>query len=91
MLERYTFNRSVQKETVNNIAKPILKLLGQNIRALRSSHGWTQETFAEHANINDKEVSHIEQGNRNITIETLVKIANAFEVEPSLLIRDVIN
>jgi transcriptional regulator with XRE-family HTH domain len=48
--------------------------------------GWTQEVFAEKANINDKEVSHIEAGKRNITIETLVKIANAFDIELQNLI-----
>lgn len=65
----------------------ILAALGRNIRERRKAKEWTQENFAEAANINDKEVSHIEAGNRNITIETLIKIAMALEVEPTTLIR----
>jgi len=42
--------------------------------------------LAENAQINDKEVSHIEAGRRNITIETLVKISVALEVKPESLI-----
>lgn len=76
----------VQNEKTNDLLKPTLKLLGHNIRALRATNGWTQELFAEKAGINDKEVSHIEHGNRNITIETLIKIAVALQVEPHLLI-----
>lgn len=64
----------------------ILGKLGANIRALRVQKEWTQEHLAEAAGINDKEVSHIEGGNRNITIETLAKIAHAFELNPSDLL-----
>lgn len=66
----------------------LLEVLGKNIKQLRKGHGWTQEEFAEAANINDKEVSHIESGNRNITIETLVKIASAFNTQPHLLLME---
>ncbi len=69
--------KSAQKLQVESV---LLKL-GGNIKAKRLQQGWTQETFAEKASINDKEVSHIESGRRNITIETLVKIASALSVE----------
>lgn len=64
----------------------LLETIGKNIKALRKKHGWTQEEFAEVANINDKEVSHIEAGNRNITIITLVKISKAFKIPPYKLL-----
>jgi len=63
-----------------------LAALGQNIRHRRKAKQWTQEDFAEAAGINDKEVSHIEAGNRNITIETLIKISLALDVEPTTLL-----
>ena len=66
----------------------ILINLGKRIKALRLEKNWTQEKFAEMAKINDKEVTHIEAGRRNITIETLVKIANSFNTEPHLLLRE---
>lgn len=69
------------------MAEQLLKLMGSNIKSLRLERHWTQEELAEAANINDKEVSHIEAGNRNITIETLVKIAKALDTEAHLLIK----
>lgn len=57
------------------------KKIGANIKALRLSKNWTQEYLAEQASINDKEVSPIEQGERNVTIETLDKIAFALGVK----------
>lgn len=60
--------------------------IGTNIHALRKERGWTQEVLAEKAGVNDKEISHIEAGGRNITIATLVKLANALEVCPASLL-----
>ena len=70
-----------------NPAEVLIKL-GQKIKAHRLERKWTQEKFAEIAKINDKEVSHIEAGRRNITIETLVKIANSFDIESCKLLFD---
>lgn len=58
----------------------IQRNIGENIRQLRSMYGWTQEYLAEKADTNEKEISHIEHGNRNITLDTFVKIANALNV-----------
>lgn len=73
------------------MSHPLLKIIGINIKTLRKKRNWTQEEFAEIANINDKEVSHIEAGNRNITITTLVKISNAFEIAPHKLLTELTN
>ena len=73
--------KNVKKQTDTTLAR-----LGENIRTLRKEKGWTQEVFAEAANINDKEVSHIEAGNRNITIETLIKISLALKVDSTKLL-----
>jgi len=75
-----------EKKNINSEA--VLTCLGQKIKALRLERNWTQEKFAEAAQINDKEVSHIEAGRRNITIETLVKIANSLNTEPHMLLQE---
>ena len=72
----------MESEQKNINSEAVLINLGEKIKALRLERKWTQEKFAEMARINDKEVSHIEAGRRNITIETLVKIANSFNTEP---------
>ena len=64
----------------------ILLQLGKRIKAMRLERKWTQEQFDEAAQINDKEVSHIEAGKRNITIGTLVKISSVFDVAQYLLL-----
>ena len=75
-------NKWVNDTNEEELAKLVLSRMGEKIKSLRREKGWTQEFFAERASINDKEVSHIESGNRNITIETLVKIASALSITP---------
>jgi len=76
----------VSKNLSKTQTEETLRRLGGKIREQRKALEWTQENFAEAAGINDKEVSHIEAGNRNITIETLVKISIALEVSPTELL-----
>jgi transcriptional regulator with XRE-family HTH domain len=73
---------------IDNETSKLLALIGSRIRTLRKEKKWTQESLAERAGINDKEVSHIELGNRNITIETLVKIAMSLGVSASILLEE---
>ena len=70
----------MKSEDQQTKTEEVLSQIGSSIRALRKEKGWTQEKLAEMSGINDKEVSHIEQGRRNITIDTLVKISKALEV-----------
>lgn len=74
-------NRGVKSDHQTTNTDGVLANLGSNIRSARKEKGWTQEKLAELSGINDKEVSHIEQGRRNITIDTLVKICNALNVD----------
>ena len=76
----------MNQKNVKKLTETTLATIGENVRSLRKEKGWTQEVFAEAANINDKEVSHIESGNRNITIETLIKIALALKVDSTDLL-----
>src|SRR5260370_21372211 len=51
------------------------------IRALRKSRGWNQEVLAEHAKMAQPRISEIERpGERRPNIETLLRIAAAFDV-----------
>jgi transcriptional regulator with XRE-family HTH domain len=79
-------NGVVKNDDISEKTEETLANIGKNIRSLRKSKGWTQEQLAEKAGINDKEVSHIEQGRRNITIETLIKISSSLGLPPSSLL-----
>ena len=50
------------------------------IRELREAKGLSQEELAWKAEVNRTSMNHIENGRRNISIETLEKIINALEV-----------
>jgi len=62
-------------------------LLGQRIRSLRNTKGWTQQELGEHADVNYKFVGEIERGQQNPSFAVLVKIAVALGVELQELFR----
>jgi transcriptional regulator with XRE-family HTH domain len=52
------------------------KNIGRRIAELRQARGWTQEAFAVRLRATFQWISQVE-GGRNLTIHSLVKIANA--------------
>lgn len=62
-------------------------LLGRRIRDIRKAKGWTQEALGSRADISYKFIGEIERGQQNPSLDTLVKIADALEVELSELLR----
>lgn len=54
--------------------------IGNNLRKIRKSHGYTQEGFAEAIECSTRYVSDIEQNKRSPSYEVLVRICNKFEV-----------
>jgi len=66
--------------------KTVLKLIGANVRALRLDRHLTQAQLAERADYEDRFIQYVEAGHRNLTIDSLVALADALEVEPQALI-----
>ncbi len=66
-----------------------LQNLGSRIRTVRQSRGITQEQLAEKVDISTNFMSLIENG-RNMSVETLVKIASALGVTVDYLLSDTI-
>ncbi|WP_315794093.1 helix-turn-helix transcriptional regulator [Paenibacillus sp. BIC5C1] len=54
--------------------------VGNRIRELRKAKGWTQEQLAEAAGLHYSYIGGVERGDRNISLETLEKIINGFQV-----------
>ena len=63
-----------------------LKIIGKNIARLRKDNNFTQEDLSGLAEIDRSYLSDIEHGKENISIKTLVRIANALECKLSDLI-----
>lgn len=60
--------------------------LAKNIRMLRLEKGWSQEDFADRADIHRTYVSDIERGRRNPTITVVEKLAAPLGVSASRLL-----
>ena len=58
----------------------VLKKIGLNIRAERTRLGWSQEKFAEYANVHTNYIDKIERGEQNLTIKKIVNLANILQV-----------
>lgn len=59
------------------------KILGENVRSLRIEHQITQERLAELCNLHRTYIGAIERGDRNISLNNIVKVAQALNVTPS--------
>jgi len=57
------------------------KLIGMRIKELRRSNHLSQEQLAEKADINSKYLSRMERGTENPTLDMLMKLSSALEVE----------
>lgn len=61
---------------------------GQKIRELRQSNDLSQEALADKANIHRTYIGGIERGERNPTLTTIHRLANALSVDPFELLKD---
>ena len=60
---------------------PELIKLGEQIRVLRKSKGFSQESFADEVGIDRTYMGGIERGERNIAAINIIRIAKALKVE----------
>ena len=70
-------------------SKPIMKRklgttvvkVGKRIREVRKAQGISQQELGERANLNYKYIGGVERGERNPSVESLVKIAKGLKVD----------
>ncbi|WP_164905449.1 helix-turn-helix domain-containing protein [Flavobacterium sufflavum] len=60
--------------------------LGVHIRQLRERKNLSQQNLADMCNFPKSTIARIERAEMNTSVKTLVKIANAFEIEPKELL-----
>ena len=61
--------------------------MGRRIAELRVERGWTQETFAQEAEVSVGYVRRLEVGDENLTLSSMVKLANLLDVAPAELLQ----
>jgi DNA-binding XRE family transcriptional regulator len=64
------------------------KAIGSRLRALRKARRWTQEKTAEHTGVETRHIQMIEAGELNVTVLTLVRLAEGFGVPLSAFFVD---
>jgi transcriptional regulator with XRE-family HTH domain len=68
---------------------PSLDVFAQNVSRARKRQRLTQEEVSHRSGIHVTEVSRIERGLRDPRVTTLVRLADALEVSPAVLLRGV--
>ena len=69
-----------------DVYKMDYKAIGNRIRKLRVSKGFTQEKLAKMAGVSFPFVGHIERGTRKMSVETLLAIARALDCSVDFLL-----
>ena len=65
--------------------KKSVAALGKQIRKLRQARGWTLEQAAEAMSMDATQLAKIEAGSLNVTLVTLVRIADGLGVKVGML------
>ncbi len=66
-----------------------LRKLGENVRALRVKKELSQEQLADLAEVDRTYIGGLERGERNATVQTLVRVAKALGVSVALICKGV--
>ena len=61
------------------------EVFAANMRAMRAERGWSQEFLAFETGLHRTFIAHCERGARNISLDNIEKIAQAFKVPISEL------
>ena len=64
----------------------VLKMLSVRVRALRKEKNLTQSSLSALANIEKSLVQRIERGGSNITLKTMINLANGLDITLSELL-----
>ena len=62
------------------------RLVGENVRRLRTIRGMTQERLAEVSGFSQQYISDLERGRRNPTVVSLFDLTQALDATPAELV-----
>jgi DNA-binding XRE family transcriptional regulator len=71
----------------HNSAMSILDKIGRKIAEIRHEKGLTQEDLAGLAEMDRSYLSEIENGRKNLSVLSLIKIAKALKTDPAIFIK----
>lgn len=68
-----------------------LQSIGENLKKYRMQKHITQDALAEKAGLSKNYISQIELGNKNPSVESLIKIINAIGVSADLILSELVD
>jgi len=69
----------------------IKQLIGDRVRVLRKAQGLSQEELGFKANLHHTYIGAVERGERNISLDSLQKIAHGLGVDAGKILEPVVN
>lgn len=66
----------------------LIEVFGRNVRAARKQQGWTQEQLAFEAGVKRAYLSEVENGQRNVSLDVVEKLAQALGIKADVLMAD---
>lgn len=80
----------MKKKNHNNTSAPdiIVSHLAEKIKGLRKERNWSKEDLEEFSGVSVRQINRIESGKCKASVETLLKLAEAFEVSFTFLDND---
>ncbi|MGE5302480.1 MAG: cobalamin-dependent protein [Alphaproteobacteria bacterium] len=76
----------VQQDRPKAVLREYLLELGRRIRERRNQKAWTQEQLADASHVTRVCIVAVEGGKQNVTLDIVVRIANALEISPEHLL-----
>ncbi|MFO7888807.1 MAG: helix-turn-helix transcriptional regulator [bacterium] len=73
---------------LTKMTNQLVKIFGKNLKKIRNEKGFSQEELAFIVNLDRTYIGRIERGERNISLSTAEKIANALEVNIDKLFKE---
>lgn len=62
------------------------RIVGKNLRSYRTARGLSQEAFADQLGVHRTYMGGLERGERNLTLQTLERLAKQLGVDPRELL-----
>ena len=78
--------RLLRADRPKSVLKEYQMVLARRVRDLRTKRGWTQEHLAEVTKVTRACIIAVEGGKQNVSMDILVRMANALEVAPEILL-----
>ena len=81
--------RKIKKQEIEGVAPALFKSIGSRIKQARIGKEMSQRDLALAVGMKQPDISKIEEGRKNITLETLARICNCLGIREISLIQDI--